>query len=489
MSDESDDGALVERSLAGDRTALAALVSRSYPSLLRLCRRLLGDGAEAEDVAQDAALAACMGLSRLREPGRFGPWLHAIAANMARAALRRRRALSLEALDEAPGQLVTLWSSAQPDPAEVAVMRELHDTVVAALAELSPLSRDAVIGFYLEGYSYAELAALLGVPVGTLKGRLVSGGRQLGGRLSALRPALAGRDSVQQKEQTMEQPELVPVVIDSVRLNLATQHRAVVLRDPAGGRYLPIWIGPSEADAINAALTGQQFPRPMTHDLSLALLRPLNATVRRVTISRIADNTFFSEVEVAAGDQVHSVDARPSDALALAARAGAPIFASSELLALHEQQAQAGSEGMPGAWRPLEQGAPPPQPLRLLLVGLGEPTRHELLDELFIQIGALEVVDAPEGDVGLELATHMRWAIAIVNLGEPAQLERLRAMSEAGVKLPILALGPDDKALADQATALGARAYLVKPVASEVLAKAAREAMLEAWRASAAESP
>jgi bifunctional DNase/RNase/CheY-like chemotaxis protein len=268
-----------------------------------------------------------------------------------------------------------------------------------------------------------------------------------------------------------------------VRLNLATQHRAVVLRDPAGGRYLPIWIGPSEADAINAALTGQQFPRPMTHDLSLALLRPLNATVRRVTISRIADNTFFSEVEVAAGDQVHSVDARPSDALALAARAGAPIYASSELLALHEQQVQAGSEGMPGPWQPLEQGAPPPQPLRLLLVGLGEPTRHELLDELFIQLGQIEAVDAPSDDRELqELATQMSWAIAIVNLDEPAQLDRLRAMSDAGVRLPILALGPDDKALADEATALGARAYLAKPVGSESLRRSVREAMLEAWR-------
>jgi len=70
-------------------------------------------------VAQDAILAACLSLERLREPARFGPWLLAIAANLARMTQRRRRLLPLEALDEPP-ILVTLWSAASPDPAEVA---------------------------------------------------------------------------------------------------------------------------------------------------------------------------------------------------------------------------------------------------------------------------------------------------------------------------------------------------------------------------------
>jgi RNA polymerase sigma factor (sigma-70 family) len=472
----SDDEDLVARALSGERAALSTLVGRHYPTLLRLCRRLLGDGPEAEDTAQDAALAACMGLARLREPARFGPWLHAIAANMARMALRRRRALSLEALGDAPG-LVTLWSGAPPDPAEVAAARELHDTVIAALAELSPLSRDAVIGFYLEGYSYAELAAILGVPVGTLKGRLVYGRRQLRGSLRALRPAPAGHDRLQKEERVMEQPELVPVVIDSVRLNLATQHRVVVLRDPAGGRHLPIWIGPAEADAISFALAGQRFPRPMTHDLCLALLAPLGATVRRVTISKLADNTFFADVEVAAGEVTHSVDARPSDALALAARVGAPILVASDVLV------QAGGEAAPGESRPLEPGAPPPQPTRLLLVGATEPLRQQLLDELFMQLGPLEALDAPDEEQALiELAGALSGGIVAVNLGEPAQLERLRVLGGAGLKLHIIALGPDEPALADEALALGARAYLAKPVSSGDLRRAAGEAMLAAWR-------
>lgn len=472
----SDDEGLVRRALAGERAALAALVGRHYPSMLRLCRRLLGDGPEAEDAAQDAALAACMGLDRLREPARFGPWLHAIAANMARMALRRQRALSLEALGDGPG-LVTLWSSAPPDPAAVAAARELHDTIIAALSELSPLSRDAVIGFYLEGYSYAELAAILAVPVGTVKGRLVYGRRRLRGSLRALGPAPLGHDQLEKEEHVMEHPELVPVVIDSVRLNTATQHRVVVLRDPAGGRYLPIWIGPAEADAISFALAGQQLPRPMTHDLCLALLAPLGATVRRVAISRLADSTFFADVEVATGEAAHSVDARPSDALALAVRVGAPILVASDVLR------QAGSEMMLGDSRPLEPGAPPPAPQRLLLVGASEPLRHQLLDELFMHVGGLEVLEAPEDDQQLvELAGRLK-GLVVVNLGEPAQLERLRALCAAEPRPSILVLGPDEQALAGEALALGARAYLAKPVSSDALGQTLRELVPFPWRA------
>jgi bifunctional DNase/RNase len=275
----------------------------------------------------------------------------------------------------------------------------------------------------------------------------------------------------------MEQPELVPVVIDSVRLNTATQHRVVVLRDPAGGRYLPIWIGPAEADAISFALAGQQLPRPMTHDLCLALLAPLGATVRRVTVSRLADNTFFSDVEVTMGEATHSVDARPSDALALAVRAGAPILVASDVLAL------AGSELILGDSQPLGPGAPPPAPQRLLLVGATEPLRHQLLDELFMHVGGLEVLEAPEDDQQLvELAGKLN-ELVVVNLGEPAQLERLRKLGVAQPRPSILVLGPDEQALADEALAIGARAYLAKPVSSEALGRTLRELLPFPWRA------
>jgi CheY-like chemotaxis protein len=182
-------------------------------------------------------------------------------------------------------------------------------------------------------------------------------------------------------------------------------------------------------------------------------------------------------VEVAAGEATHSVDARPSDALALAARVGAPILVASEVLT------QAGSATQLGDSQPLEPGAPPPLPRRLLLVGASEPLRHQLLDELFMHLGGLEVLEAPDDDQQLlELAGKLK-ELVVVNLGAPAQLGRLRALGAAEPRLPILVLGPDDQALAGEALALGARAYLAKPVSSEVLGRTLRELLPFPWGA------
>jgi DNA-directed RNA polymerase specialized sigma24 family protein len=96
--DRCADADLVAAVLAGDREAFGPLLARWQPSVLGLCRRLLGPGPLAEDVAQEAAVAAFVGLARLADPARFGAWLHAIAANQARMALRRRHRQALEGL-------------------------------------------------------------------------------------------------------------------------------------------------------------------------------------------------------------------------------------------------------------------------------------------------------------------------------------------------------------------------------------------------------
>lgn len=475
--DPDSDEALVALALAGDRAALGALVARWHPGALRLCQRLLGPGPEAEDVAQDAALAACLGLGRLRDPERFGPWLYAIAANLARLSLRRRHARSLEALDE-PAGVVTLWSAAAPDPAEVAAMRELHDAVIAALGELSPLSREAVIGFYLEGYSYAELAALLGVPVGTLKGRLVFGRRQLRGRLQAWAPDAAAPP---RKAPAMDTPELVPAVIDSVRMDLTSQHRSVVLREAEGGRYLPIFIGPTEADAIAIAMAGQQLPRPMTHDLSLRLLEPLGARVQRVVIRRIADHTFFADVEVRAEAGSYVVDARPSDALALAVRAGAPVLVARAVLD------EAGTTEETPNSTTLEPGTPPPPHMTVALVGMEQAEQqaiagavlasspHLMGVHLLANAGQVLAMTSEPGRRGMQLA--------VIDLAdEPeARLNLVAALRAKRPTLPIVALGGEAAA----ARAAGATAHVPRPIDVESLRKAVRDAAVAAEEAEA----
>lgn len=99
----------------------------------------------------------------------------------------------------------------------------------------------------------------------------------------------------------------------------------LVLKDLAEMAALPIWIGAMEAMAISLALNKVSLPRPMTHDLLLNCLKQLGGTVRAVEVVALREGTFFAEVELLVGDVVHRVDARPSDGIALALRAGVPI--------------------------------------------------------------------------------------------------------------------------------------------------------------------
>src|SRR5215213_6523796 len=324
-TDTRSDTTLVALVLAGEREIFTPLLLRYYTSVARLCQRLLGRTPEAQDIAQEAALQAFLRLGELQDAARFGAWLHAIAANLARMELRRRRTLSLDAVPDGAAMIV-LWAAGPHTPEEVHAARELHDTIVAALSELSDLNREVVIGFYLAGYSYAELAELLGVPVSTIKGRLFKGRRQLRRTLAPTAHEVLKPDGRLRKEHLMEASELVEVTIESIRTSQLTLHRVVVLGEQGGERLLPIWIGPFEADAIQLALEGTQPHRPMTHDLALRLIEPLGGTVQQIVINRIAEQTFYAEITLSANGQTHVIDARPSDAIALAVRNSAAIY-------------------------------------------------------------------------------------------------------------------------------------------------------------------
>jgi hypothetical protein len=118
-----------------------------------------------------------------------------------------------------------------------------------------------------------------------------------------------------------------------VRVELPTNNPIVLLREADGEhRVLPIFIGAVEATAIAFALQGVVTQRPMTHDLMRDLLGELKINVERIVISDLRDGTFFAEIEMTAGGNRHAVSSRPSDAIALAARLGTPIFANETVL-------------------------------------------------------------------------------------------------------------------------------------------------------------
>src|SRR5664279_515797 len=119
---------------------------------------------------------------------------------------------------------------------------------------------------------------------------------------------------------------MIEVIIDSIRVSLMSQHRIVVLKDAAGDRYLPIWIGPCEADAITVELQEMPPQRPLTHDLLKSVIRELGGKVVHILISDLRNDVYYARIVVdVAGRQVE-IDSRPSDAVALAVRAKAPIF-------------------------------------------------------------------------------------------------------------------------------------------------------------------
>ncbi len=125
---------------------------------------------------------------------------------------------------------------------------------------------------------------------------------------------------------------LVEMAIDSVRVSLMSQHRIVVLKDIASPRFLPIWIGPFEADAITIEMQGVEVTRPLTHDLLKSMIEKLGAQVERITITELRNDTFYAEIGLRADGRQLDVDSRPSDAIALAVRTQVPIFVSSDVL-------------------------------------------------------------------------------------------------------------------------------------------------------------
>ncbi|PKO04721.1 MAG: hypothetical protein CVU41_15265 [Chloroflexi bacterium HGW-Chloroflexi-3] len=130
----------------------------------------------------------------------------------------------------------------------------------------------------------------------------------------------------------MSKTKMVEVIIDSVRVSLTNQQRIVVLRDINAERYLPIWIGPYEAESITIALQEIEVSRPQTHDLIKNIFNQMNARLLRVEVLSLKDDVFYGNLIVDINGDVIEIDSRPSDALALAARTHAKILVSEEVM-------------------------------------------------------------------------------------------------------------------------------------------------------------
>ena len=125
---------------------------------------------------------------------------------------------------------------------------------------------------------------------------------------------------------------MIELSLVGVRVELPSNQPIVLLKETAGDRYLPIWIGAVEATAIAFALQGIQTPRPMTHDLLRDILQGATVEVERIVISELVDQTFFAVIRMVSNGRTTEVSSRPSDAIALAVRINAPIYAGEDVL-------------------------------------------------------------------------------------------------------------------------------------------------------------
>lgn len=128
-------------------------------------------------------------------------------------------------------------------------------------------------------------------------------------------------------------PKMIEVEIDSVRVSLTNQQRIVILKQADKERYLPIWIGLYEAEAITIALQNIQIARPQTHDLLKTLIQSLNGRLIQVEVSSLSDDVFYGNLVIEIDGKRKFVDCRPSDALALAVRMNAPILVAEDVMA------------------------------------------------------------------------------------------------------------------------------------------------------------
>lgn len=322
-----DDALLVAQARSGDKGAFAALLDRHLPTLLILCRRALGDALAAEDVAQEAALQALLNLDRLREPARFRAWLHGIGLHQCRRVLRRRKEdmWSLEAL--LGGSLNDEPPEPGPDPAERAETADLQAHVRHAVAVLPPGQRASVMLFYLHGLSYTETAALLGVEVGAVRTRLHKARAALKKSLWTL---------WKETEMEVDTADLVAMRIADVWQTPADGNKPrqciVMLAAIDDERRFGIWIGRAEGEALAMAMEQVEMPRPMTYACTVNLLEAAGARIEAIHIVALREMTYYAEIQLAGPAGRRSVDARPSDALNLAALTGAPIRVAPEVI-------------------------------------------------------------------------------------------------------------------------------------------------------------
>jgi RNA polymerase sigma factor (sigma-70 family) len=331
--DHITDAELVAKVREGDKEAFGQLVERYQQMVERIARKMIVDEWIAHELAQESILQAYLSLHHLRDASRFKSWLYGITLNMCRSHLhdRQREILSLETILGGLHNDTVISLDDSVDPQTVAEEHDLHRLVLQAIDDLSSKDKEATLLFYYEQLTLQEIAALLDVPVGTIKGRLHRARKQLQVRLPS--EYIPERRKRQGGRMSMRK-----VTIDAVREHPDTRQSFVVLKDEYDKR-LVIWIGKAEALTIAAGLTEVSPPRPMTAHLMASLFDVTGIQLKEVRIEACKDDIFYAVISISNENGEHDLDARPSDALALAVLMKRPMYVAEDIMERIEKAA------------------------------------------------------------------------------------------------------------------------------------------------------
>ena len=314
---EVADAALASRAQTGDVAALSILLKRHAALIQRVAKRVLGNADFVDDVLQDSALAAFLNVRSLLSPQRFSGWYCGIVVNHCRMQLRKKA--SLPEIHSLNGSEFVMAQGADAVAEERAMLSE----VIEALQALPDRQRQAALLVYFEGLTQKEVATALGVSIGAVKARLHRARQAIRLKVAPSLPI-----AVAERRRTMMiEVEVYDVfALKGDEAESIPAQATVLLREKPDGRVLPIWIGEFEGIAIALALEDKEVARPLAHDLTKNLLDAVGVSVLSVTVNKLVNDTFYAVVSVRNGSGAKDVDARPSDAINLALRAGAPLF-------------------------------------------------------------------------------------------------------------------------------------------------------------------
>ncbi len=327
------DAELVRQTRAGDADAFGFLLHQHRPMVTRAAARFVRDHAVVDELVQEASLTAFLSLRDLRDPGRFGPWFCGIVLNLCRSHVRRAASATPSDGVASPG-VIGHQVGADSDPASILEEKELRARVLEAVSELPPTMRSATLLFYYRQMSVREIAASLGITVGAVKVRLNRARRHLREQLAEPEP-IATPIANKTRRSDMQKVYVADVVESEAGRKIWGDEFAghvVMLAAESGGRALPIWVGRDSGSAIALSARGANVPRPQTFAFMQSILDAVGATVDQVTVERLDGDTFYAIVRISGRDGAREIDARPSDAIALAARVNCPIFVSDEVM-------------------------------------------------------------------------------------------------------------------------------------------------------------